>query len=314
MKIFVSDKDAEQRIDVFIASHIKVSRAFVQGMIDKRRVTKETTNGSVSTKANYRIKRGDCLNIELPEEKESSIIPESLPLDILYEDSQIIVVNKTAGMITHPTHRITTNTLVNALLSHTNLCQIGSPFRPGIVHRLDKETSGVIVAAKTDKAYWQLTTQFHDRKIYKEYLALVHGCVKGDEGTIDEPIGRPKKGGTGMQLRGRLSRPAITNYHIEKRINQKYTLLKVRIYTGRTHQIRLHLKSIGYPIVGDKRYGHQKSSTRDATSLPRQALHAHILGIYHPETGKYMQFTSPLPEDIEAMYTPFLPGQTHPKL
>ncbi len=307
MKIFVSDKDADQRIDAFLASYLKVSRAFVQGMIDEGRVTIETSRQGISIKAHYRIKKGDCLNVELPDKRESLIIPESLPLDILYEDSQIIVVNKPAGMITHPTHRVTTNTLVNALLSHTNLSQIGLPLRPGIVHRLDKETSGTIVAAKTDTAYWHLTSQFHDRKTYKEYLALVHGCVQKDEGIIDEPIGRPKKGGTGMQIRGRLSRPAVTSYHVEKRIGQEYTLLKVRIYTGRTHQIRVHLKSIGYPIVGDKRYGNQKSSDNGAPTasgaptLLRQALHAHILGIAHPETGEYMQWTSPLPEDIEAM-------------
>lgn len=295
MKIVISDKDAKQRIDVFLASYLKVSRAFVQGMINEGRVMVETPCQVISTKAHYRIKRGDCLIIELPDKKKPSIIPEDLPLDILYEDSHIIVVNKPAGMITHPTHKITTNTLVNALLSHTNLCQIGLPLRPGIVHRLDKETSGVMVVAKTDTAYWQLTAQFHDRKVYKEYLALVHGCVQSDEGTIDEPIGRPKKGGTGMQIRGRLSRTAITNYWVKKRINQEYTLLMVRIYTGRTHQIRVHLKSIGYPIVGDKRYGHQKPS------FPRQALHAHTLGIYHPETGEYMQWSSPLPEDMEAI-------------
>ncbi|MBI4777317.1 RluA family pseudouridine synthase [Candidatus Desantisbacteria bacterium] len=301
MKIFVSDNDANQRIDTFLASHLKVSRAFVQRMIDEGRVTRETLQRNIPIKAHYRVKKGDCLSVELPEEKESSIVPESLPLDILYEDSLIIVVNKPAGMITHPTHRITTNTLVNALSAHTNLCQIGLPLRPGIVHRLDKETSGVIVVAKTDKAYWQLTTQFHDRKTYKEYLALVHGYVQNDEGTIDEPIGRPRKGGTGMQIRGRLSRPAITSYYVEKRINQEYTLLKVRIYTGRTHQIRLHLKSIGHPVVGDKRYGNQKPSARGATSFARQALHAHILGISHPETGEYMQFIAPLPEDMESM-------------
>ncbi len=300
MKIFVSDKDVDQRIDAFLAAHLKVSRAFVQKMMDEGRVIVETSHRGASIKAHYKIKRGDCLSIELPDKKESSIIPESLPLEILYEDNQIIVVNKPAGMITHPTYKITTNTLVNALLSHTDLCQIGLPLRPGIVHRLDKETSGVIVAAKTDKAYWHLTAQFHDRKVYKEYLALVHGCVQKDEGVIDEPIGRPKKGGTGMQINGRLSRPAVTSYHVEQRINQEYTLLRVRIYTGRTHQIRVHLKSIGYPVVGDKRYGSKKSSARGAPFLSRQALHAHILGISHPETGEAMQFIAPLPEDMEA--------------
>lgn len=298
VKIFIPDNNANQRIDTFLASYLKLSRAFVQGVIDEGRVTRKTLHGNIPTKANYKIKKGDCLIVELPEEKESSIVPENLPIDIIYEDSQIIVVNKPAGMITHPTHKITTNTLVNALLAHTNLCQIGLPLRPGIVHRLDKETTGVMVVAKTDKAYWHLAGQFHDRKIFKEYLAIVHGCVKKDEATIDEPIGRPKDGGTGMQIRGRLSRPAITNYHVEKRINQEYTLLRVRIYTGRTHQIRVHLKFIGYPIVGDKRYCPSKPSARGATPFPRQALHAHILGISHPETGEYMQFIAPLPEDM----------------
>jgi len=293
MKIFVSESDTNQRIDAFLASYLKVSRTFVQEMIEEGRITVGMPQGSVSPKAHYRVKKGDCLNIELPAKKETRIISENLPLDILYEDSLIIVVNKPAGMITHPTHKITTNTLVNALLSHTKLCQVGLPLRPGIVHRLDKETSGVIVAAKTNRAYWQLTAQFHDRKVYKEYLAIVHGCIQKDEGIIDEPIGRSQKGGTGMQIRGRLSRPAVTNYLVEKRIGQEYTLLRVRIYTGRTHQIRVHLKSIGYPIVGDKRYGSKK------TSFPRQALHSHALGIFHPETGEWMQFTSPLPKDME---------------
>lgn len=289
MKIVVPASDANQRIDIFLASYLKVSRSFLQEMIKEGKITAS----SVQIKAHYKIKKGDCLSVELPDKKESLIMPERLPLNILYEDSWIIVVNKPAGMITHPTHKITTNTLVNALLSHTNLCQIGLPLRPGIVHRLDKETSGVIVAAKTDKAYWQLVAQFHDRKTHKEYLTIVHGCVHVDEGTIDEPIGRTKKGGTGMQIKGRLSREALTKYHVQKRIGQEYTLLQVRIYTGRTHQIRVHLTHIGYPIVGDKRYGTKKSS------FPRQALHAHILGLYHPETGEYMQFIAPLPDDMK---------------
>jgi 23S rRNA pseudouridine1911/1915/1917 synthase len=198
-------------------------------------------------------------------------------------------------MIVHPTNKIKSGTLINALLSYTNgrLAAIGAPLRPGVVHRLDKDTSGVIIIAKTDTAYWGLAKQFSNQTINRTYLVLVHGIIKEDKGKIEVPIGRPFKGGIGMRVKGRLPKEAITYYKVKERFNSGYSLLEVKLGTGRTHQIRVHLSYIGHQVVGDKRYG-----KRHYSDFPRQALHAFLLGFFHPITNKYMEFTSSLPEDI----------------
>jgi len=199
-------------------------------------------------------------------------------------------------MIVHPTHKIKSGTLINALLFHTKgkLSSIGAPLRPGIVHRLDKDTSGVIVVAKSNQAYWPLARQFSAHTINRSYLALVHGIMKQEKGEIDVPIGRPFKGGVGMKVKGRLAKKAITYFKIRERFNSGYSLLEVKLMTGRTHQIRVHLSYIGHQVVGDKRYGGKREP-----HMKRQALHAFLLGFYHPIINKYMEFTSPLPEDIK---------------
>lgn len=292
MELKVTKKDENQRLDVYLTSKLGLSRVKVQNLIKSNQVS---LNNTTKIKSHHKIKSNDIIIINLPPPENFNITPEDIPLDILYEDEDLIVINKPPNMIVHPTHKIKSGTLVNALLAHTKgkLSSIGAPFRPGIVHRLDKDTSGVIVVAKSDQAYWSLAKQFSAHTINKTYLALVHGIVKKDEGKIDVPIGRPSEGGVGMKVKGRLAKQAVTYFKVKERFNQGYSLLEIKLATGRTHQIRVHLNYIGHQVVGDKRYGKKKEQ-----GMNRQALHASLLGFYHPITNKYIEFTSPLPEDI----------------
>ena len=283
------------RIDLYLTQQeIYPSRSQIRNLISQGKI--RVNNRPV--KPSYILKNGDVIDLALPEQKELEIKAEAIPLDIIYEDDYLVVVNKPADMIVHPAGKICFGTLVNALLYHCrdSLSGIGGVIRPGIVHRLDKDTSGLIVSAKNDFAHLDLSRQIKDRQVTKKYLALVHGNMKDDSGIIDAPIGRSLKNRKKMAVTEGKSREAITQFQVLKRFSS-YTLVEATLLTGRTHQLRVHLAFIGYPIVGDQLYGQRKQGL----NISRQALHSHILGFVHPLSKKYMEFSAPLPQDMQEL-------------
>ncbi|MNJ44274.1 Ribosomal large subunit pseudouridine synthase D [compost metagenome] len=224
------------------------------------------------------------------------IAAEDIPLDIYFEDRDVIVVNKPRGMVVHPAPGHSSGTLVNALMAHCqDLSGINGELRPGIVHRIDKDTSGLLMAAKNDKAHASLAAQLKEHSVTRKYLALVHGNLSHDQGTVDAPIGRDPHDRKMYTVIDRNSKHAVTHFHVVERFGD-YTLLELKLETGRTHQIRVHMKFIGHPLVGDPMYGRSKGIKFDG-----QALHAAVLGFVHPATGEYMEFTAPIPADMEDM-------------
>jgi 23S rRNA pseudouridine1911/1915/1917 synthase len=318
--VTVDRRAAGLRLDLFLARRFSsdgrpdgFSRAEVQRLICDGRVS---VNGR-QAKASVRLKPNDTIRIQSLPLRNSSLLPENIPLDILYEDEHCIVINKAAGMMVHPATGRFTGTLVNALLHRCpDLGGIGGERRPGIVHRLDKDTSGVMVVAKTQHAYQRLGRQFKDRQVQKEYLALVWGKMAADSGVIDRPIGRHRSDRKRMSSRYALakSREAITQWQVEKTFKTGVdptstiwvSLLRLKPRTGRTHQLRVHLADLGHPIVGDRIYGHKRkddSRKHPSASLldtfPRHALHAEKLSFLHPENQTYMTFHAPLPQDMQ---------------
>lgn len=242
-----------------------------------------------TAKPNYKVKENDQIELTVPPVKETSLQPENIPLDIVYEDEDVLVVNKPQGMVVHPSPGHPDKTLVNALLAHSPLSTINGEFRPGIVHRIDKDTSGLLMVAKNDQAHRSLAAQLKAKTNIREYIALVHGVIKEDNGKIDAPLGRsPKDRKKQAVVSG--GRNAVTRFSVIKRY-QNYTLIKCILETGRTHQIRVHLKYIGHPLVGDPLYGPAKTIKGNG-----QFLHAGKLGFKHPRTGKELVFDVPLPE------------------
>ena len=283
-------EDVGTRIDVFLADAMEnLSRSGVQKLIEEGHIT---LNGG-RTKANYKLRERDIIDVEVPEVKEVEILPEDIPLDILYEDDSILMVNKPKGMVVHPAAGHTSGTLVNALMYHCkdHLSGINGELRPGIVHRLDKDTSGLLLVAKNDQSQLALSRQLQERQMEKHYRALVEGNLREDSGRIDQPIARSKKDRKKMAIDPE-GRPSITDWTVLAR-GRNVTLLDVHILTGRTHQIRVHMKSIGHPVCGDPIYG----SGRGA-KVPRLMLHAYTLSFTHPRTGERMTFTAPLPEEF----------------
>ncbi|MBI3397928.1 MAG: RluA family pseudouridine synthase [Deltaproteobacteria bacterium] len=299
----VAPSDANIRLDIFLSQKLSdLTRSRIKNLIEDGLVSLNNK----PAKAGARLRDGDKISITIPEPQPAIAEPESIPLDIIYEDKDIIVINKPPGLAVHPGAGRAQGTLVNALLYHCkDLSCISGVLRPGIVHRIDKDTSGVLVAAKTDKSHLSLARQFKEHSIKRRYLALVWGDVKNDEGTIDLPIGRHVSERKKMSVRTRGGRMAVTHYKVIKRFNN-FTLLEATLETGRTHQIRVHLSAIHHPVVGDPVYGKRSMPsglspgiTMFLKNLKRQALHAQILGIIHPETKQYMEFTSPLPDDMK---------------
>ncbi|QXE20324.1 RluA family pseudouridine synthase [Clostridium sp. 001] len=284
----VCDEEENIRLDVFLSKCFQdKSRSYIQNIIEDKLVE---VNGKVK-KSNYKVKSGDNIEITIPDPVNLNIQPENIPLDILYEDKDVIVVNKVQGMIVHPAPGVYKGTLVNALLNHCNdLSGINGVTRPGIVHRIDKDTSGILVVAKNDNSHNKLAKQLKDHSMTREYIALVEGVIKLDEGTVDEPIARHPKDKIKMAVCVNGKR-AITHYKVIKRFKNN-TLIKCILQTGRTHQIRVHMAYIGHPLVGDPVYGYKKQKFK----LNGQLLHAKKLGFVHPATGKYIEFETEIPD------------------
>lgn len=282
---------AKERIDKYIADSMEgVSRSQVQIWIGDGQLT---VNGS-QVKSNYKLAAGDKIELVVPEVAAVEILPENIPLEVVYEDSSVIVVNKQRGLVVHPAPGHASGTLVNALMYHCHdLSGINGELRPGIVHRIDKDTSGLLMAAKNDKAHASLAAQLKDHSVNRRYIALVHGHVQHDQGTIDAPIGRDAHDRKMFTVTERNSKHAVTHFSVMERLGD-YTLLELKLETGRTHQIRVHMKFIGHPLVGDPMYGRSKG-----VKMNGQALHAATLGFVHPDSGETLEFNAPIPQDME---------------
>jgi len=303
----VEEDDSGARLDVFLSREIgELTRSHIQKLIVERLVT---VNGSTA-RSSYKLKPGDLVDLRIPEPQGLELRAEPIPLDIYFEDFDVIVINKPRGMVVHPATGNFSGTLVNALLYHCrDLSGINGVLRPGIVHRLDKDTSGLIAVAKNDNAHAGLAVQLKDRTVTRRYLALVHGRVKEQSGIIDAPIGRHPADRKKMAVVQKNAKHAVTKYRVLKRY-KGYTYLELTLETGRTHQIRVHLSYIGHPVVGDLKYG----PSCPHFGLKGQFLHAEVLGFIHPSTGKYLEFKSPLPETLSEIITklpPEEPDQGH---
>ncbi|MBQ6495755.1 MAG: RluA family pseudouridine synthase [Firmicutes bacterium] len=299
IELQVNSDMAGKRLDVALSACLEdLSRSYVQKLIEGGSVT---INGDFCCEKKQKVKDGDVLAIEIPDPEKLEVLPEDIPLDIVYEDDDIIVVDKPAGMVVHPANGNWSGTLVNALMYHCagNLSSINGVIRPGIVHRIDKDTSGLLMIAKTDRAHLSLSQQLAEHTINRRYVAIVYNNFKEDEGTIDAPIGRDPKN----RLRNAVILPgakgsdsakeAITHYHVLERMG-RYTLIEAKLETGRTHQIRVHMAYIGHPLLGDELYGPAKNKA----GAKRQMLHAKTLGFVHPVRKEYLEFVSSLPDDF----------------
>lgn len=294
--ICVTEKYANMRLDKLINEEIRdLSRSHIQKLIENSSIQ---VNNEIK-KANYRVKINDEIRIEFPKPKVLEVQPENIPLDIIYEDKDLIVVNKPQGMVVHPAPGHYEGTLVNALLYHCkdDLSGINGVKRPGIVHRIDRDTSGLLLICKNDRSHLFIAKQLKDHTIRRVYVALVHQNVKNDEGTIDAPIGRHPVHRKKMSINHKNGRAAITHYRVLQRFGQ-YTLIEARLETGRTHQIRVHMASLGHPLVGDPVYGVHK----EKFNLNGQMLHAKSLGFIHPTREEYMEFDSALPDYFQRLF------------
>ena len=287
---FTIDDQAKGRLDKVVTEHVAdLTRSQVQGLIKKGQIL---VNEAPTTNR-YRVKPADQVVIKLPDPVAIDVQPEKMDLDIVYEDDDVIVVNKPQGMVVHPAPGHDHGTLVNGLLAHTPLATINGELRPGIVHRIDKDTSGLLMVAKNDQALVSLSKQLKDKTNQRKYWAIVHGNIKEDTGTINAPIGRSKKDRKKMAIIED-GRPAVTHFKVLERFGE-YTLIECQLETGRTHQIRVHLKYIGHPVAGDPLYGPRKTLKGNG-----QFLHAKLLGFKHPRTGKEMVFEVDPPAIFQA--------------
>lgn len=289
--IFVIEQpDINKRIDVYLTQEFdEYTRSFIQKLIDEQNIV---VNGK-SIKSNYRIKLNDIINVEIPDPQEINIVAENIPLDILYEDSEIIVINKPQNMVVHPAPGHYSGTLVNALMYHCKdeLSGINGIMRPGIVHRIDKDTSGVLMIAKTNNAHQKLALQLKEHSITRKYNAIVLNNIKDDFGIIDAPIGRHPVERKKMAVTNKNNRNAVTHYRVIERFG-KYTFIEAQLETGRTHQIRVHMSYMGHPLLGDMVYG----SKNQPFKLEGQVLHARVLGFIHPISEVYIEFEAELPK------------------
>ncbi|MEK4382676.1 RluA family pseudouridine synthase [Aeribacillus sp. FSL K6-2848] len=287
----VTEKEEHERIDKFLSNkNENWSRTSVQNWIKDGIVSVNEK----SVKANYKCQTGDVITVSVPEPEELDVKPEPMELDIYYEDEDVIVVNKPRGMVVHPAPGHTSGTLVNGLLYHCkDLSGINGVLRPGIVHRIDKDTSGLLMVAKNDYAHESLANQLMEKRVERRYKAIVHGVIPHDHATIDAPIGRDPKDRQKMTVTKTNSKEAVTHFHVLERFSD-FTYIECRLETGRTHQIRVHMKYIGFPLAGDPKYGPKKT-----LPIRGQALHAGVLGFEHPRTKEFLKFEAPLPEEFE---------------
>ncbi|MDE5620429.1 MAG: RluA family pseudouridine synthase [Ruminococcus sp.] len=288
IRLSVGEESSGGRIDKYISENIDgLTRSAVQGLLEKGNIL---VNGKDINK-NYKIKSNDDISVEIPEPQCMDAVPENIPLDIVYEDDDLLVVNKPKGMVVHPAHANYNGTLVNALLYHCgeSLSGINGVIRPGIVHRIDKNTSGLLIVAKNDKSHLHLAQQIKEHSFTREYEAVATGYFKESEGTIDAPIGRHKTDRKKMCVTTENSRNAVTHYSVIKQYGG-FAYVRLRLETGRTHQIRVHLSYIGHAVLGDDVYG------KPYRDIDGQCLHARKIGFIHPTTEKYMEFTSELPD------------------
>ena len=285
--LIVTDDDINKRLDKYLVEKTEYTRSKIQKMIENKNILVNDRE----VKTSYLLKKQDVITIEELNE-EIDITPENIPLDIYYEDDDLIVVNKPSGMVVHPAPGNYSSTVVNALLYHTNeLSKVNTNIRPGIVHRIDADTSGLLLVAKNDKAHNTLAKAIQNKEVVREYIALVHGIIKEDTATIDAPIGRDSKNRKKMCVTAENSKEAVTHIRVLERY-KKATLIRCKLETGRTHQIRVHLSYIGHPIVNDPVY----SSKKLIDPQFGQMLHAERLSFVHPTTQQHMEFTSPLPD------------------
>ena len=280
-----------ERLDKFLSTiYPDFSRAFFQKLIKNQKVWVNDQN----QKASFPVHTDDLVKIEIPDAVETTIVPEDIPLDILYEDQDLLIVNKPKGMVVHPSAGHYTGTLVNAIMYHCkdSLSGINGEIRPGIVHRIDMDTTGSLIVCKNDEAHVDIAQQIKEHSVNRIYVGIVCGNVKEDEGTIEGPIGRHPVECKKMAINEKNGKPAVTHYKVLERFGN-YTYMQFKLETGRTHQIRVHMASIGHPLLGDALYSSNRSAFKN---LRGQTLHAQTIGFIHPRTGEYMQFSAPLPE------------------
>ncbi|HHW95341.1 MAG TPA: RluA family pseudouridine synthase [Mogibacterium sp.] len=298
--VFTADvEDAGIRLDAFIGMNTEdLSRSYAVKLIEDGFVS---VNKNTVFSKKLKLSQGDEVCVSIPQTHDFDVKPEDIPLDIIYEDEDILIVNKPKGMVVHPAPGNYTGTLVNALMYHCgrNLSDINGLLRPGIVHRIDKDTSGLLIIAKNNKVHESLASQLRNRSVIREYTALVYDNIKEDELEIDMPIGRNEKNRMRRAVNGSGSREAVTQIKVQERFS-KYTLVTARLKTGRTHQIRVHMAYIKHPLVGDPMYGPKKAPGRlEGIDLDGQLLHAGTLGFIHPSTNKYIEFNAPIPENFK---------------
>lgn len=291
--LFEIQENQQMRLDKYLAEQFpEQTRSYLQKLIKEGQVM---VNGK-TVKSGYQLSKGDEVSVTIPEPKELDVEPQKMDLDIVYEDEDVILINKPKGMVVHPAPGHTTDTLVNGLLYHCkdNLSGINGVARPGIVHRIDRDTTGILIVCKNDMSHNSIAAQLKEHSINRRYRALVHGNLKEDTGTVEGPIGRHPVDRKKMAINERNGKPAVTHYTVLERFGN-YTLIECKLETGRTHQIRVHMTSIGHPLVGDEVYGPAKCPFK----LQGQCLHAMVLGFVHPRIGEYMEFSADLPEYFE---------------
>ncbi|MDO4746361.1 MAG: RluA family pseudouridine synthase [Bacillota bacterium] len=298
IEILINNEMNGTRLDLVLSAALEdFSRSFIQKLFEGGRIE---VDGKPCFEKKQKAVSGSLVSIDVPAPEKLEVEAEDIPLEIVYEDSDVLVVNKPAGMVVHPAPGNYSGTLVNALMHHCgdDLSSINGVIRPGIVHRIDKDTSGLLMIAKNDKAHNSLSQQLSEHSITRRYRAIVYSNIKEEEGTIDKPIGRDPKNRLRNAVTDLNSRNAVTHYKVLERFG-RFTLIEAQLETGRTHQIRVHMAYMKHPLLGDELYGPAKSKSASGLGAKRQMLHAGILGFVHPSTGEYMEFESPLPEDFK---------------